>query len=599
MPDNRRGTVGKRFTTTRNRAAVTDPLRAFYTEAQRLLAEALPPGSPTPQLERPSGALADLAYPCFGLAKTLKRNPLEIAKDLAAKADAMSARVWTARVEAAGGYVNFFVDRARLMDATMRAAHLEAERFGCLPDKHLNVILEHTSANPNGPLHVGRARNPIIGDTLARILRRAGYRLETQYYLDDMGKQVALLAWGRRHINPSELPPAQRAKVDHDLVRYYQAANERQEGNSEVQQAIQALMHSSEQGDQSVLREFEQAYKPVLDGMLASLQRIGVTFDSFQKESEFVLNGEVEKVIHRLSKTPLSREESDGALFLDLSTHGIQGRSQRFVYRRRDGTSLYATRDVAYHFWKAERAQRLVNVLGEDHKLQAQQVRICLELLGGKVLPEVVFYAFVSLPEGKMSTRRNRVVFLDDLVDEAVERALEEVRRRRPELDAKQQAQIAEMVGIGALRYNIVRVQPEKGIVFKWEEALNFEGASAPFLMYAHTRCASILRKAGRAPAWEPKYAGLITHPSELELAYHIARLPRIVDEAAERDAPHLVAGYAQELAGALSGFYRDCPVLNAERPEVVEARLAVVVAAKTALRNVLDLLGIPAPDEM
>lgn len=578
---------------------MADPLREFQAEAQKLLEGALDPGSPQPSLERTSSGQADLAFPCFGLAKAQRRNPLDIAKDLAAKVGAQPGRVWTSRVEAAGGYVNFFADRARVMEATLKAAHHDKDRFGNLPDKGLKVILEHTSANPNGPLHVGRARNPIIGDTLARILRRAGYRLETQYYLDDMGKQVALLAWGREHLNASTLPPAQREKIDHDLVRYYQAANEKQEGNSDVQAQIQALMHRSEQGDKEVLRQFEAAYKPVLDGMLESLKRIGVTFDSFQKESEFVLNGEVQRIIERLSKTSLSREESDGALFLDLTSHGIQGRSQRFVYRRRDGTSLYATRDVAYHFWKAERAQRLVNVLGEDHKLQAQQVRICLELLGGKVLPEVVFYAFVSLPEGKMSTRRNRVVFLDDLIDEAVELALEEVKKRRPELDVKRQAEIAEIVGIGALRYNIVRVQPEKGIVFKWEEALNFEGASAPFLMYAHTRCASILRKAGRAPAWEAKFAKLITHPSELELAYQIARLPRMIDDAAEKDAPHLIAGYSQELAGALSAFYRDCPVLTADRPELIEARLAVVGAAKIALHTVLDVLGVPAPEEM
>ncbi|HEX9816559.1 MAG TPA: arginine--tRNA ligase, partial [Candidatus Thermoplasmatota archaeon] len=204
-----------------------------------------------------------------------------------------------------------------------------------------------------------------------------------------------------------------------------------------------------------------------------------------------------------------------------------------------------------------------------------------------------------SLPEGKMSTRRNRVVFLDDLIDEAVELALDEVKKRRPELDARRQAEIAEIVGIGALRYNIVRVQPEKGIVFKWEDALNFEGASAPFLMYAHTRCASILRKAGRAPKWDAKFGALITHPSELELAYQIARLPRLIDDAAEKDAPHLIAGYAQELAGAMSAFYRDCQVLNADTPELMEARLAVVGAAKIALHTVLDVLGVPAPEEM
>lgn len=582
---------------------MADPLQSFDEEARSLLESALgderPAGPLT--LETPPQGVADRAFPCFGLAKTLRKNPAEIAKDLASRVAArLPGARWVERVEAAGGYVNFVCHRPRVAAAVLESILRDPDAFGSLPARGERVILEHTSANPNGPLHVGRARNPIIGDTLARILRKAGYRLETQYYLDDMGKQVALLAWGRGHIKPSELPPLQRDKVDHDLVRYYQAANERQEKDPAVEKEIQAFMHSSEQGDQKVLAQFESAYRPVLEGMLASLKRIGVGFDSFQKESEFVLNGEVQRVTERLRQTPLSRTETDGALFLDLSSHGIQGRSQRFVYRRRDGTSLYATRDVAYHFWKAERADRLVNVLGEDHKLQAQQVRICLELLACKTVPEVVFYAFVSLPEGKMSTRRNRVVFLDDLVDEAVELAYEEVKKRRgAELDETRMRQIAEAVGIGALRYNIVRVQPEKGIVFKWEEALNFEGASAPFLQYAHTRCASILRKSPKPPAWSPAVLDRIRHPSELALLFQIARFPRAIDEAAAKDAPHLFAGYAQELAGAWSAFYRDCAVLNAETPELQESRLLVVLAAMRALRSTLDVLGIPAPDEM
>jgi arginyl-tRNA synthetase len=181
-----------------------------------------------------------------------------------------------------------------------------------------------------------------------------------------------------------------------------------------------------------------------------------------------------------------------------------------------------------------------------------------------------------------------------------VELALEEVRRRRgDELKEEQIRSIAEAVGVGALRYNIVRVQPEKGIVFKWEEALNFEGASAPFLQYAHARCASILRKAGAVGGFDAALAKLLVHPSELELLFQIARLPRIIDEAAQKDAPHLVAGYAQELAGSLSGFYRDCVVLTAEDPRLRDARLRLVLAARIALRNTLDVLGVPVLDEM
>jgi len=585
-------------------APVPDPLAEFAADARRLIdAATAAMGSPTPLvLETPAGGQADLAAACFPLAKTLRKPPPALAEEVAAHARPLvPPGSLVSRIEAQAGYVNFYVDPARLAARVLPAVFEAGDAYGSLPSTGKRLILEHTSANPNGPLHVGRARNPIIGDTLVRIMRRAGWNVEAQYYLDDIGKQVAILAWGLRHLKESDLPPAEREKIDHRLVRYYQAATQLKDTNPAAAAAIQDLMVRSEEAESAVMAEFEAAYRPILDGMLESLAAIGVRFDSFKKESDFITNGETDGVIERLQKTPFSKTEDDGALFLDLSSHGIAGKSQRFVYRRRDGTSLYATRDVAYHRWKAGRTDRLINVLGEDHKLQAKQVRICLELLECPVLPEIVFYAFVSLPAGKMSTRRGNVVFLDDLIDEAVERALEEVKKRRgDELDEAHLARIARAVGVGALRYNIVRVQPEKGIQFKWEEALNFDGSSAPFLQYSYARCASLLRKAGAGTldVSHPASA-LLQHSSELELLHQVARLPRVVDEAARRAAPHALASYAQELASALSDFYRDCPVLTAESPDLKRARLQVVEATRITLRSTLDLLGIPILEEM
>lgn len=579
---------------------MADPLAEFDAQVRALVEKGLAtlaaPSAFT--LETPPPGVADRGVPCFQFAKPLRQPPTEIATRLA---EAIRPRLGeanlVARCEAASAYVNFWVDKATVARRLLPAVLSEREAFGSLPPTRKKLTLEHTSANPNGPLHVGRARNPIIGDTLVRIMRKAGWTVEAQYYLDDLGKQVAILAWGLQNLQHADLEPAARPKRDHDLVRFYQEASRRMQGDQKVQDEIQELVQRSEEGVEATLNLFTEAYKPVLEGMMDSLLRIGVTFDSVVKESQFVINKDTDKIVERLERTPLSRKETDGALYLDLAQHGIHGRSQRFVYRRRDGTSLYATRDVAYHFWKSTHADRLINVLGEDHKLQAQQVRICLELLGCKVVPEVVFYAFVSLPEGKMSTRKNRVVFLDDLIDEAVDRAYEEVKKRRGgELMEDQLRTIANSVGVGALRYNIVRVQPEKGITFRWEEALNFEGSSAPFLQYSYARCASILRKAAQSVDAKAPPGG---HASELELLHQIARLPRVVEEAAASARPHVVASYAQDLANAVSSFYRDCPVLNAEDAAVRSSRLAEVEAARLALRNTMQLLGVPVLEEM
>jgi arginyl-tRNA synthetase len=333
--------------------------------------------------------------------------------------------------------------------------------------------------------------------------------------------------------------------------------------------------------------------------MRESLARLNVEMDRYSWESEYVQNGSVQPVIESLKKVPIAHQDETGSWYLDLSEYGIAGRSQRWTFVRRDGTSLYTTRDVAYHLDKFSRAQHAVNVLGEDHKLTMRQLDIALDLVGASRRPEVVWISFVSLPEGKMSTRRNRVVFIDDLMDEAVARARDEVEKRRgAELSPAQMDQIAETVGIGALRFNIARVQSEKSITFRWEEALDFEGDSAPFVQYAHARCASILRKASEEGLAARPDASLLAEASERALVTAIARLPGLVATSAKERRIHLLPLYAVELAGAVNAFYRDSPVLVAPEP-LRGARLALVAVAKRALANTLGLLGIDAPESM
>jgi arginyl-tRNA synthetase len=281
-----------------------------------------------------------------------------------------------------------------------------------------------------------------------------------------------------------------------------------------------------------------------------------------------------------------------------MEPFGIHGRNTKFFFLRRDGTTLYATRDIAYHQWKAQQADILINVLGEDHRLESQQVKVALELLQTKILPTVVFYAFVSLPGGKMSTRRGRVVYLDDLIDECIEHAYEEVKKRRgSELTESQMRDIAEQVGIGALRYNIIKVQPEKDIVFAWEEALNFEGNAIPFIQYAHARACSILSKMNtKAYTFD---ATVLAHTSEHALIKKLALFPLVIEDASDGCKPHSIANYLFEVASSFNQFYRDCPVLSEENTVIRSSRLALVRATEIVLKNALDLLGISAPAEM
>jgi len=521
-------------------------------------------------------------------AKEVKASPAE----LAARVSRVPVPKPFIALTAAGPYVNFRVEPADLADLVLTSAQSMGDRYGTSPPRPEKILLEHTSANPTGPLHVGRARNPLLGDSLGRLLRGAGYPLQREYYVNDIGKQMVLMYWAVANL-PSEPEDAAEDRIEYRYVKLYQRANALLEKDPNLAKQIESLIRRFEGGDAELTRAIRAVGEKVLRRMLVTLGRLGVVFDSFFWESDLILDGSVERVIARLM--PLSKEE-DGAHYLDLSAFGIEGDQAKYFFVTRNGTSLYTTRDIAYHLRKMERCDVAINVLGEDQKLSFERLKATFRLMGIDWAPETIYYAFVNLPEGRMSTRKGRVVYIDDLMDEAVDRAFEEVSKRRPELSEDRRREIAETIGLGALRYNVLRVQAEKAITFRWEEALNFEGNSAPFLQYAHARACSILAKATDVGEGEPR---LLLHPQEQRLIRWIAKFPSTVREAAEGRRVHAVASYASEFASQFNQFYRDCPVLTAEPAALRDARVALVDATRVVLRNALDYLGVKAPNEM
>ena len=522
----------------------------------------------------------DLSLPCFPFAKQLGRNPADIAEELA------STLSGEFEVKAAGGYLNFKAESNWLAGKVMSGIEMPGSK---------DVLIEHTSANPNGPFHVGRARNAILGDTLVRLNRLYGNTVRAEYYVDDMGKQVGVLAWALANLSKEEVDsilddkdeinPKWNGKADHETVRWYQAAQaKRSEGSQEIEDEISKLVHASEHGDDSVLKQFEGAYQPVLDGMLETLSRLGIEFDTFTKESKFVVDGTVSALMDRLSSLEIHDSADNGAHFLDLGQRGLKGKTD-FFYRRGDGSSLYATRDIAYHMWKWQQCDELINVLGEDHKLQAKQVGLTLQELGERI-PDVMFYAFIKLPEGKMSTRKGNVVFMDDLLEEAQAQAASVVRELRNDLGEDEVAKIAEAVGVSAVRFNITKVSPDKGFTFRWEEALSFEGESAPFVMYSHTRACSIASRVGRDSI--PDSTGDIP-PAMHQLMRVMACFVDKVSQSVNENKPHAFALYLLELATAYNSFYRDCHVIT--DGVVNEFNFAVSEKARELLR--IGMIGV------
>ncbi|WP_114578243.1 arginine--tRNA ligase [Saliphagus sp. LR7] len=544
----------------------------------------------------------------FRLAGEAGAPPPEIAATVADAIDADHLE-FVSRVETQGPYLNFLPSEAYFGETLEAAVDPD---YGRLADREESVVVEHTSANPTGPVHVGRARNPIVGDAVANVLAYAGYDVARHYYVNDAGRQMAVFTWAYETFDEEDLEsePA-RDRVEYDLVRYYRKGNTFLENADDdaveaAEAEIESIMQGLEAGDEATYERVSEVVDRVLGGMRECLARLPAEFDEFVKETRFMFDGQTDDVVARL-------KELDGAIYeeeawqLDLSAQGIK---KNMVFLRSDGTSLYPTRDLAHHEWKLENFDRAVTVLGEDHKLQAEQIRTSLDLLGNDAdrLRQVI-YSYVNLPEGKMSTRRGTGVQLDDLLDEAISRAREEVedrlddRIRDDDLGEEDIERIAHQVGIGAVRYDIVAKQPAKAITFEWDQALDFEAQSAPYVQYVHARCCGILEEAGIAVESEVETAfdpSLLETEAERDLLETIARFPAVIKEAADDLEPHRVATYTREFAEAFNAFYRECPVLASDVDEDLrDARLALVAASRHTMANALSILGVAAPRSM
>lgn len=574
-------------------------------ELARLLAPAGPLGTGTlleNLLAADEGSEWDLALPLHRFAKPLGASAVDLATRFAAgfpPVEGLAAAVAT------GPYLNFRADRPWLTQRTLDLALGQGSAYGEGAPKATRVCVEHTSANPNGPFHIGRIRNALIGDTLARTLRTAGFPVTTQYYVDDIGRQAAMITWIWSKPLDS-WPPEIRAtlegsdaaaeKPDHYLGRPYPAVNEYLKSHPEADGEVHRLTHALETGGRDA--RHRELVRQVLDGMLESLRGLGVSFDTFVWESDLIADGSVAKVVDRLHASPRAVQEENGAWAIDARGAGLPQDSERIIVTRADGSSLYATRDVAYHLQKFAAFDRIIDVLGSNHLLHAEVLRVLLKSIGETREPEVVLYQYITAAGGGgMSTRRGTAVHLDDLLEEAVVRAHAEISKRRTDLSEPEMGSIANSVAAGAIRYHILRVAADKTVAFRWDDAISFEGRTGPFTQYSYARASSILRKAELPPGPLGFAADALSTPEEWVVIRRISRFPSLVAYVARSSHVHALAGYAHSLAEEFNRFYQAVPVLKAGPAR--ESRLALVAAFRQTLGNCLALLGLERLERM
>ncbi len=586
-----------------------DPIAPFLSAFLRALAAPLTslgiPGSPEiveALVDVAPGPERDFALPVHRAAAQLRRRPEEVAEEIVR---GVVRPPELAAVVAKGAYVNATADPTALTRRTLDLALGRGPRYGHAERAGTPTCIEHTSANATGPFHVGRIRNAVIGDTLARIDRATGLPVTTQYYMDDMGRQAALITWiwtkprdqwpasVREAVEGQDVPGE---KPDAFRGRAYPPSSAYLKEHADAQAEVAALVQAIEGGHPPP--EHRALIQEILGGMLASLARLGITFDEFVWESDLLRDGSVDRVLERLRAAPHAVQEANGAWAIDAASYGLPQESSRVIFQRGNGTSLYVTRDVAYHLQKFARFPAVIDVLGQDHQLHARTLDALLAEIGEPRRPTYLIYQDITVPEGgRMSTRRGSAVWLDGLLAEAVERARGEVLARREDLADADVDRIAEAVAIGAVRFQIVRVAVEKPVVFRWDDALSFEGRSGPFVQYSYARASSVLRKSGTPDGPFPFDPARLADPEERALVRVLARLPRTVWHAGRNRHPHVVAGYAHELADQFNRFYHAVPVLRSGDERA--SRLALVAGVRQGLGNALDLLGVPRLETM
>ncbi len=528
----------------------------------------------------PNPEMGDYAFPCFSLSKLYKKAPNEIANELAAK---LAKRGSIKEIKAIGPYLNFFINKDKLSHDTIKEILKQKDKYGSSDlGKGKKLILEHTSINPNASPHVGRARNAMIGDSLARILRFQNYNVEVHYLVNDVGKQIAMLvlgAEGKKNI-----------KFE-DLLRIYININQKVENTPELEKDVLALLSKLEKGDKAVRQKFKKIVDVCIKGQTKLFSDLGIKYEKFDYESEFLWSKKTDEALKRLEKTGKLFIDGYNRWVLDQKGYGLGVEVPVLVLTRNDGTSLYPLRDIAYAIDLSQKGNYIV-VLGEDQKLYNEQINSALKEL--EILRRhPVYYSFVLLKEGKMSTRKGNVVLLEEFMKEAVKKANDEIKKRYGKANEK----AAKAIGYGAVKFGILRVSPEKSVVFDWAQALSFEGETSPYIQYAYARIQSILKK--HKKKIDPNAdLSLLNTKEDVELIKQLSAFPETVKKATDDLRPHLIANSTYVLAQKFNEYYHINQILKADE-KVKKARLLLIASVAQVIKNSLHLLGIDVLERM
>lgn len=539
-------------------------------------------------------SMGDYAFPCFRLAKTMRKAPNLIAAELAEK---LQGEKIFSEVSPVNAYVNMFVSREEMMKSTVSEVLEEKENFGRSDiGGNKKVIVEFSSPNIAKPFHIGHIRSTVIGNSLSKIYDALGYDVFKINHLGDYGTQFGKMICAYRRWGNREDVINSPIKT---LLGYYTKFHVEVEEHPELEDEARAIFTKLEQGSKEEVELWQWFREESLKEFQRVYDMLGIEFDSYNGESFY--SDKMPRFEKELSDKGLL-QESNGAQVVDLEEYKLG----TALIKKSDGSSLYITRDIAAAVYRKENYDFYKNiyVVATQQNLHFQQLFKIIELMGYDWANQCVHVPFgmVRLEEGTMSTRHGRVVFLEDVLNGAIEKTREIIEEKNPNIENLEE--ITSQVGIGAVVFNELSNNRIKDYTFKWDQILNFDGETGPYVQYTHARCASLLRKAGEdivAKAQEPKnvdFALLAKSDSAYELTKLIYAFPGVVEQAGEKYEPSIITRHIIDIAQCFNKFYHDEHIIVDDEVEKT-SKIALVIATKRVIATGIGLLGMKAPERM